>query len=94
MARKVVGIHLVCRDGYNVTELGDGWFKSGNWRVGEEAARTAQYIALHETKNSPSYKQGEIKSHERCADDPKRLIFYAKETDESLDWVGGGTGER
>lgn len=94
MARTVVGIHLVCHNGKNVTELGDGWFKSGNWYVSEDVARTAQYLALHENKNSLSYKQGEIKSYERWADNPDRLIFYVKETDECLVWVGDGAGEK
>lgn len=91
MSRRVVGIHLVCRGGTNLEELGDGCFKSGYWKIAEQSASTAEYLALHENKNTPSYKQGIIKSYERYED---RLIFYVKETETPKEWVGDGTGEK
>mgnify|MGYP001033597133 CR=1 FL=1 len=94
MSRKAIGIHLVCRNALNVTELGDGWFRTGYWKVAEEVAKTAEYVALHDNKNELSYKQGTLKSYERHFEDPSRLIFYVKETDEPLKWVGEGTGEK
>lgn len=94
MARKVSGIHLVCRNGLNVEELAGGRFKSGYWKVSEEAANTAQYLALHNQKNISSYKQGTIESWERSEAHNGRIIFYVKETEEPLEWRGDGTGEK
>ncbi|MFM6397848.1 MAG: hypothetical protein ACKPFF_14345 [Planktothrix sp.] len=94
MARKVLGIHLVCRNGLNIEELGDGRFKSGYWKVSEQAADTALYLALHDQKNSLSYKQGIIESWEHYDGDGDRIIFYVKEFDRPLEWVGDGTGEK
>jgi hypothetical protein len=94
MSRRVLGIHLVCRGGTNLEELGDGWFKTGYWKIGEQPASTAEYLALHENKNTPSYKQGIIKSYERWFQSPDRLIFYVKETETPKEWVGDGTGEK
>ncbi len=94
MDKKVVGIHLVCRQGLNVEDLGNGKFKSGHWKISESSARTAQYLALHESKNQPSYRQGIIESWERSEERPDRLIFYVKATNEPKEWVGGGAGEK
>ena len=65
MAKKVVGIHLVCRKGLNVEDFGNEYFKSGHWKISESSAKTAQYLALHESKNQSSYKQGVIENWER-----------------------------
>ena len=94
MAKKVVGIHLVCRQGLRVEELGNGCFKSGHWKIAESSANTAQYLALHESKNQPSYKQGIIEKWDRSEERPDRITFYIKATDEQKEWVGGGTGEK
>ena len=94
MAKKVVGIHLVCRQRLRVEELGNGYFKSGHWKIAESRANTAQYLALHESKNQPSYKQGIIENWERSEERPDRIIFYVKATDEPKEWVGGGAGEK
>ena len=51
MPREVVGIHLVCRQGFDVEDLENGYFKSGHWKILESRARTAKYIALHESRN-------------------------------------------
>lgn len=94
MPNKVVGIHLICHQGLNVKNLGNGYFKSGHWKIAEIHAKTAHYLALHESKNQPSYKQGIIESWERSEEHPDRIIFYVKATDEPKEWVGGGTGEK
>ncbi len=94
MARKVLGIHFVCRNGLNVEELGDGRFKSGDWKVSEQVANTALYLALHDQKDNSSYKQGIIESWEHSDDDSNRIIFYVKKFDRPLEWVGDGTGEK
>ncbi|MCT7966817.1 hypothetical protein NG799_10775 [Laspinema sp. D1] len=95
MPRKLLGIHLICRDGLNVQELGRGRFKSGYWsRISEQSASSAEYLALHNQKNLPSYKQGIIESYERLNDDENRIIFYVKATPEPREWVGLGTGEK
>lgn len=94
MAKKVVGIHLVCRQGLNVEELGNGYFKSGHWKIAERRAETAQYLALHESKNQPSYKQGIIENWQRSKERPERITFYVKATNEQKEWVGSGAGEK
>ena len=94
MARRVLGIHLVCRNGVKIEELEDGRFKSGDWKVSEQVADTALYLALHEQKNLDSYKQGIIESWERDDGDGGRIVFYVKELDRRLEWVGDGTGEK
>ena len=94
MAKKVVGIHLVCRKGLNVEDLGNGYFKSGHWKISESRARTAQYLALHESKNQPSYRQGRIENWEPSEERPGRIIFFVKATDEANEWMGNGAGEK
>lgn len=94
MAKKVLGIHLVCHQGLNVKDLANGYFKSGDWKIAEDHAKTAQYLALHERKNQPSYKQGIIETWEYSEEHPDRIIFYVKATDEEKEWVGGGAGEK
>ncbi|MEL7035765.1 MAG: hypothetical protein AAFO04_09145 [Cyanobacteria bacterium J06592_8] len=75
----------------HVEDLGDGRFKTGYWKISEAAANTAHYLALHNQKNLPSYKQGIIDNYERSDD---RTIFYVRETDKPMEWVGNGTGEK
>lgn len=94
MAMNVAGIHLVCRKDLDVEDLGNGYFKSGHWKISEHRARTAQYLALHESKNQQSYKQGTIENWERSEERPDRIIFYVKATDQPKEWIGGGTGEK
>ncbi len=94
MAKKVLGIHLVCRQDLNVEHLENGYFKSGDWKIAERHARTAQYLALHETKNQQSYRQGIIESWERSEEHPDRIIFCVKATNEPKEWVGSQAGEK
>lgn len=94
MTKQVIGIHLVCRNSLNVTDSRDGYFYSGYWKIAEHHAKTAQYLALHESKAQQSYKQGVIKDWELSEQRPGRIIFHVKTTDTPYEWVGGGTGEK
>ncbi len=94
MSKKVVGIHLICPQGIDVEDLANGYFKSGHWKIDKIHAGSAQYLALHESKRQPSYKQGIIKTWEPSKERPDRLIFYVKATDEPKEWVGDGAGEK
>jgi len=91
---KVLGIHLICHNNLNVEDLENGYFKSGHWKIAERHPNTAQYLALHESKNQQSYRQGIIESWERCSECPDRITFYVKATNEPVEWKGGGTGEK
>jgi len=51
---KVLGIHLICHNNLNVEDLGNGYFKSGHWKIAESHPNTAQYLALRESKNQQS----------------------------------------
>ena len=62
--------------------------------LSEETANTALYLALHDQKNSSSYKQGIIERWEDYDGGGGRIIFYVKEFDRPLEWVGEGTGEK
>ncbi len=95
MAKKeVIGIHLVCRNALNVEDLGDGRFKTGNWKIHEKRANTGKYIALHNYRKDLSYMQGVIERWEPSEERPGRLVFYVKSTDNSRKWEGRGTGEK
>lgn len=50
MTKHVIRIRLVCRKNLNVKDSGDGYFSSGYWKIAERHAKTAQYLALHESK--------------------------------------------
>ncbi len=92
--RKVVEIHLICREGLNVVDLGNEHFRSGYWKISERHAKTALYICLHESKNKTSYRQGLIENWERSEERPERIIFYAKAMNNPMEWVGNGAGEK
>ena len=57
---KVKRIHFVCRDDLNVRDIESGAFVSGYWKVGADVALSAEFLALHQSKNEPSYRQGRI----------------------------------
>ena len=60
----VTGYHFVCSKGRGVDEDTNGHFRSGSWVVAEanvvESLKYGAYLALHENKNEPSYRQGQI----------------------------------
>ncbi len=75
MTKNVVGIHLICRLDLNVEDFSNGHFKSGYWKISERHARTAQYLALHESKSQQSYRQGVIEDWERALERPSSNHF-------------------
>lgn len=99
----VVGYHFVCSKDRGVIEDGNGRFRSGSWVVAESniAASLAfgAYLALHDAKNEPSYRQGQIIGY---ALSPRDMIdkdnigieFLVQETGSHYQWVGGGSGEK
>ena len=101
-AMQVREFHFVCRDGEGVRDNGDGTFQSGDWVVSEvhcePARRYGALLALHETKDEPSYRQGVIVGWEPIVKseygDTQRVRFTVKSIDTPLEWVGGGSGEK
>jgi hypothetical protein len=92
---RVVGLHFVCRGALNVRDLPDGTFESGVWVVADQHARTAEYIALHESRSMPSYRQGRILGYRRVVHEGRtRLIFHVQPGPKTLPWVGEGSGEK
>lgn len=94
MTKQVIEIHLICRNYLNVEDSSDGYFYSGYWKIAERHAKTAQYLALHESKTHQSYKQGLIEDWELSQERPGRIRFHVKTTDTPYEWVGGGSGEK
>jgi hypothetical protein len=106
---KVVGgIHLVCAGDNGVSLNSDGTFWSGTWVVAKEHAVKGEqinaYVALHEKKSEPSYRQGIIKGwrigtrDRQYADAPVQteegIEFLIEPTPDAYAWVGDGTGEK
>lgn len=91
----VIGLHFVCRGGMNVRDLPDGTFETGVWVVADQHARTAEYVALHESKSERSYRQGRVLGF-RAVDHEgrRRLVFRVAPDPKRLDWVGEGSGEK
>jgi len=107
----VAGYHFVCARGRGVTDIGEGRFWSGSWVVAEANARNSTqrsaYLALHESKAEPSYRQGKIVDYRRSprdmvsdnetGDAPKTeegIEFLVEETSKPYEWVGDGAGEK
>ena len=93
--RKVVGMHFVCRDDLNVTDHGNGTFDTGFWAVSHKHCPGLEYVALHASKDSPSYRQGRVVAWRAVPYAGKeRVIFTVESDNQRRDWVGGGSGER
>jgi hypothetical protein len=107
----VTGYHFVCARGRGVTDIGEGRFWSGSWVVAENNARNSAqrsvYLALHESKAEPSYRQGKIVDYRRSPRDmvsddetgdapktEKGIEFLVEETSKAYEWVGDGAGEK
>lgn len=99
----VVGFHFVCGRDLGVTQIGHGQFWSGSWVVAEDRVEASMaaggYIALHESKAEPSYRQGKIVGFRKAARDmvAKRnegIEFLVEATESPLTWVGDGAGEK
>jgi hypothetical protein len=92
---RVVGLHFVCRGALNIRDLPDGTFESGVWVVADQHARTAEYVALHESRSMPSYRQGRILGYRLVVHEGRtRLIFHVQPGPKTLPWVGEGSGEK
>jgi hypothetical protein len=91
----VVGVHFVCDNDRNVTDHGNGTFDSGFWVVAKSHRPTIEYLALHSSRSSCSYRQGRVIGARDVKYGGKiRTIFTVQATREPLDWVGNGSGER
>ena len=91
----VVGVHFVCDNDRNVTDHGDGTFDSGFWWVARKHRPTIEYLALHRSRSSESYRQGRVIGARDVEYDGKtRTIFTVQADGISRVWVGDGTGER
>ena len=104
----VVGYHVVCADNRGVTQLEDGSFRSGSWVISEQNVRRSlehgAYLALHETKSQPSYRQGRIINYARTLRNmvdaesgvktDEGIEFLVQATTEPYAWVGTAAGEK
>jgi len=94
MAR-VIGMHFVCRDDLNVTDFGDGTFETGVWCVAAEHARTVRVVALHASRDTPSYRQGAVIGRRAVIHEGKtRFVFRVRDDGQPRVWSGGGSGEK
>jgi hypothetical protein len=101
--RVVAGYHFVCDRGRGVTEDGNGQFWSGSWVVAEANVRQSlaygAYLALHEEKSAPSYRQGMItnfrlRPRDMISKENTGIEFLVRETAVPYAWVGAGAGEK
>ncbi|KFB08461.1 hypothetical protein [Nitratireductor basaltis] len=99
----VAGYHFVCAKDHGVTFESDGRFRSRSWVVAEEnvanSLRNGAYIALHESRSLPSYRQGKIVGYEvvdrgLMGKDNTGIEFIVEADDLNREWVGDGTGEK
>ena len=92
---EVTGMHFVCRDDKNVVDHGDGTFDTGVWYVDRRHCRTVQYVALHESRQRLSYRQGQVIDWRTVdVEGQIRVIFTVRADDEPRAWQGGGSGEK
>lgn len=99
----VIGYHFVCKGHHGVTENKDGIFLTGSWVVAEhnveQSLSRGAYVALHETKELPSYLQGNLIGYrhlERKLVDKENfgIEFHCRYTPDQKVWVGDGSGEK
>ena len=88
---KVHRLHFVCHESRNVRELANGHYDSSYWHVSYDHAKSAKQIALHESRASLSYRQGNIIDYRLCDyEGKKRYIFTVAPTNEM---IGASTGK-
>jgi hypothetical protein len=106
----VEGYHFVCQRDRGVTDHGNGQFWTGSWVVAEDNVRKSlkynSYLALHESKSDPSYRQGQVLDYRRSARDmladknfgetkvEEGIEFLVQESPTPYAWQGGGSGEK
>jgi hypothetical protein len=89
----VGGYHFVCEHDRGVTEIGEGRFWSGSWRVAEINVRNSlrydAYLALHESRSDMSYRQGKILDFRRSPRDmvPNREVGGESKIEEGIEFL-------
>lgn len=92
---QVIGMHFVCKDDRNVTDHGDGTFDTGFWKVSTKHCDGVEYVALHESRDSLSYRQGRVISWRTTTYEGRtRVIFTVRSDQHRRTWSGGGSGEK
>jgi hypothetical protein len=101
-SRPVLGFHFVCPMELDVRWDGSH-FRTGIWAVKKKRVLTGMkigaYVALHESKSKPSYRQGRIMSYEIKPRPGKRIPygidFLVEPFNDPRSWPdGGGAGEK
>lgn len=99
----VAGYHFVCSGDRGVIDNRDGTFWTGSWVVAcknvDESLRFGAYLALHETKDQPSYRHGDIleyrlRERDMIDKDNVGVEFKVKASGNPRLWAGGGSGEK
>ncbi|HEV7414646.1 MAG TPA: hypothetical protein VGN98_00705 [Tianweitania sediminis] len=94
----VGGYHFVCEKDHGVIDLGDGRFWSGTWTVSDadvdKSLDAGAYLALHETKSQPSYRQGKIVGYRKAPGDDEGVEFLVESQPKARAWVGAGSGDK
>jgi hypothetical protein len=92
---RVVGMHFVCHGDLNVTDYGDGTFDTGFWKVARHHCPSVEYVALHESRSTPSYRHGRV-IRWRVVEKKgfPRVVFTVLQDESPRQWVGSGTGEK
>lgn len=94
----VSGYHFVCDKDFGVIDLGDGRFWTGSWVVTEanldQSLSAGAYLALHQSKTQPSYRQGKIVGYRRASGDGDDAVeFLVDAAPKSRAWIGAGSGD-
>jgi hypothetical protein len=88
-------LHFVCRDDLNVQETEAETFVSGFWKLSAKAAVTAEFLALHQSRSEPSYRQGRLIARNLVDHElRKRYVFKVASSPEPVEWEGEGAGEK
>ena len=95
MSKVVTGMHFVCKGDRNVTDHGDGTFDTGFWYVARKHCDSLEYVALHESRDQSSYRQGRVVSWRVTPYEGKaRVVFTVMSDDARRKWAGRGSGEK
>jgi addiction module HigA family antidote len=86
------GIHVVCCDDEGITLLSDGRFESRTWAVSDPNTKAIDYIALHQQRGLPSYRQGRVIGIRRDTARPERFVFVCEPESTRLPWPGSARG--
>lgn len=99
----VTEYHFVCREDRGVTVSADGTFRSASWVVAlnevEKSLRFGARFALHNSKQEPSYRQGQIVGFEPIenfedGETTSRIDFIVRPDEQIMEWAGKGAGEK